>query len=1262
MQSERMLYLVTEYASSGEIFDHLVAHGRMAEREARVKFKQIVAAVYYCHSRHVVHRDLKAENLLLDAGKNIKIADFGFANYYEESELLKTWCGSPPYAAPELFEGKEYVGPKVDVWSLGVVLYVLVCGSLPFDDSTLQALRQRVLCGKFRIPFYMSRECEDLVQNMLRVCPNKRYSVKQVCSHKWIAMGGKDAVFEKLVQDCSNTQELNEKEPLNELILNEMVSAGIDREKIVNSITNKEYDNYSAIYYLMLDKWRRHVAARASLLAQSQTSAVETGSTSSTFPKTVTQNSLLQFHPNLHNPNIPLSANLAAVMPRRDPTRLPVSIATTSQARTRLKVPHLQLTDENNQIVQEGEGVSDDSEGEEPSPEALARYLSMRRHTVGVSDARTDLPLPNSTEVENLTCDDRAYPIGLRHGANFPILPGYPLPNNPPNMPFMHMQTLQYKEQGLLKPPVFQLASRDPMGRRASDGGANIQLFLQEQNRKKLAAARGQSQLARPNNAVTISPPVVNEVDEMGPTLSVPHDTHDDDSEGEPDQEAVRRYMATRGGRKRHTIPVMDIVDIDDSSQNPAQNSMTNHPVIAHHRGQAMRPIKRPALLFPPEMDPSKQPYQSTDRFRRRFSDGSASLQAYRAQLENGKSVQFDTVKQEHQQLTQQYMKPTMDESAQVYQQQHTRDIHGIRQQLHFLQQAGRSPQSSPPIPSSPITSQQSGSSSDAPHQALLHHLQSLNLQRASPPLAHQQQLLAAQQKYNMVCSSLTRSAYTPSSALPTNSHRPVIRQSSDNTPQQRRLQQAQLARQIHNTSPESSPSSLRDQVLTIGNGMSTMSPNLLANGSHQLSPEIHNAQDTAMLPQSQMMLPHSVPTYDPIGLISSLGVPLQPEDTVPSTILYRPMGFQTSHHQLVNVETNATNSNNNNCHLQADLRQEGSDKTSKAEVDEAAMESDMLEQLSNTQTDISSEMFTNSHFNPISTHEKSKNFLSNNLSTVGSYPNADYLALAHNGGREIGSNSFQRTGYLNHHAPPRRLLNQTGFAYHGSSGSYAVRYNSWYKPNHTYLPSVGEEDTEKSHLRSSPYAEREGSVSPGEVVGHCLQQSPSGGSPQLYSHSPSPTLSNPTKDGVSPTSFSCNIMSSIAMDEADTVSTVTMVSSSPVGNLPSMLSSSQVENSPENGVLLLPKQLSHSIVHLPVSMPTNDIMCEIRKTLQSHSRSIYYKQESELKFALQKSNVFLEMEVFEGDAQNSLKISKVSGDHFECNKLCKELLRGLKL
>ena len=116
IETDKTLYLVMEFASGGEVFDYLVAHGRMKEKEARAKFRQIVSAVEYLHQMHIVHRDLKAENLLLDADMNIKIADFGFSNFYSADGFLNTWCGSPPYAAPEVFEGKTYNGPEIDIW------------------------------------------------------------------------------------------------------------------------------------------------------------------------------------------------------------------------------------------------------------------------------------------------------------------------------------------------------------------------------------------------------------------------------------------------------------------------------------------------------------------------------------------------------------------------------------------------------------------------------------------------------------------------------------------------------------------------------------------------------------------------------------------------------------------------------------------------------------------------------------------------------------------------------------------------------------------------------------------------------------------------------------------------------------------------------------------------------------------------------------------------------------------------------------------
>ncbi|CAG7729991.1 unnamed protein product [Allacma fusca] len=247
METDKIIYMVTEYASRGEIFDHLVSNGRMNEDEARRIFRQILIAVNYLHQNAVVHRDLKAENLLLDKNNNIKLADFGFSNEYQEGSLLSTWCGSPPYAAPELFEGKKYDGPKADIWSLGVVLYVLVCGALPFDGSTLHSLRNRVIAGKFRIPFFMSTDCEHLIRHMLVVDPSKRLNISQTLSHKWMA------TVLNVGDDLPLTQtDSCECETINETIVDQMtLLPGLSRETILQSIKEKRFNHISAIYDLL---------------------------------------------------------------------------------------------------------------------------------------------------------------------------------------------------------------------------------------------------------------------------------------------------------------------------------------------------------------------------------------------------------------------------------------------------------------------------------------------------------------------------------------------------------------------------------------------------------------------------------------------------------------------------------------------------------------------------------------------------------------------------------------------------------------------------------------------------------------------------------------------------------------------------------------------------------------------------------------------------------------------------------------------------
>uniref|UniRef100_A0A8C2FZH1 non-specific serine/threonine protein kinase n=1 Tax=Cyprinus carpio TaxID=7962 RepID=A0A8C2FZH1_CYPCA len=238
-------------------------------------------------------------------------SDFGFSNLFSRGQLLKTWCGSPPYAAPELFEGKEYDGPKVDIWSLGVVLYVLVCGALPFDGSTLQNLRARVLSGKFRIPFFMSTGTHTITHT---------FSDTLTSIHSLL-----------LTHTLTRTLSLTYTHSLTHTHTYSFFHS--------LSLHTDAYDHYSATYSLLSDKLKRHKN--------------------------------LCVAPPTPRPLYPLNDQSSAVS---------------------MTVPQVQLINPENQIVEtDGTMALDSDEGEEPSPEAMARYLSMRRHTVGVPDPRAEI-------------------------------------------------------------------------------------------------------------------------------------------------------------------------------------------------------------------------------------------------------------------------------------------------------------------------------------------------------------------------------------------------------------------------------------------------------------------------------------------------------------------------------------------------------------------------------------------------------------------------------------------------------------------------------------------------------------------------------------------------------------------------------------------------------------------------------------------------------------------------------------------------------
>ncbi|KAI1133460.1 protein kinase SNF1 [Nemania abortiva] len=184
IKTQNEIIMVLEYAG-GELFDYIVSHGKLDDRQARRFFQQMICAVEYCHRHKVVHRDLKPENLLLDDQLNVKIADFGLSNIMTDGNFLKTSCGSPNYAAPEVISGKLYAGPEVDVWSCGVILYVLLVGRLPFDDDHIPSLFAKIQRGVFTIPHWIKSEAADLIRKMLQTNPVQRATIDDIRQDPW---------------------------------------------------------------------------------------------------------------------------------------------------------------------------------------------------------------------------------------------------------------------------------------------------------------------------------------------------------------------------------------------------------------------------------------------------------------------------------------------------------------------------------------------------------------------------------------------------------------------------------------------------------------------------------------------------------------------------------------------------------------------------------------------------------------------------------------------------------------------------------------------------------------------------------------------------------------------------------------------------------------------------------------------------------------------------------------------------------------------
>ncbi|XP_017225074.1 CBL-interacting serine/threonine-protein kinase 23 isoform X1 [Daucus carota subsp. sativus] len=200
MASKTKIYIVLEFVTGGELFDRIASKGRLKEDEARKYFQHLINAVNYCHSRGVFHRDLKPENLLLDANGVLKVSDFGLSalpQQVREDGLLHTTCGTPNYVAPEVINNKGYDGAKADLWSCGVILYVLMAGYLPFEEANLMVLYKKINKADFSCPPWFSSSAKKLIKRILDPSPVTRITIQEVIENEWFKKGYQRPKFEQ---------------------------------------------------------------------------------------------------------------------------------------------------------------------------------------------------------------------------------------------------------------------------------------------------------------------------------------------------------------------------------------------------------------------------------------------------------------------------------------------------------------------------------------------------------------------------------------------------------------------------------------------------------------------------------------------------------------------------------------------------------------------------------------------------------------------------------------------------------------------------------------------------------------------------------------------------------------------------------------------------------------------------------------------------------------------------------------------------------
>ncbi|CAB3385380.1 Hypothetical predicted protein [Cloeon dipterum] len=245
IETNTRIYLVLEYCAGSELFDYIVKSQDLTECQARKFFRDMLSGVAYIHQKGYAHRDIKPENMLLDENNRVKLIDFGLcANPAGGlNEQLATCCGSYAYAAPELLRGVQYYGPKADIWSMGVVLFTLLCGELPFEDKNIQNLHNKIQKGRFFVSKSLTADASNILHRMLDVNVNRRITIDELCSHPWVVAGGLKPVMWKMPCFLDNLD--------SEIVTMMSKAFNMEESKMALELKKWKYDEKTSTYVLL---------------------------------------------------------------------------------------------------------------------------------------------------------------------------------------------------------------------------------------------------------------------------------------------------------------------------------------------------------------------------------------------------------------------------------------------------------------------------------------------------------------------------------------------------------------------------------------------------------------------------------------------------------------------------------------------------------------------------------------------------------------------------------------------------------------------------------------------------------------------------------------------------------------------------------------------------------------------------------------------------------------------------------------------------